>query len=76
MLEGEHDDVLDSLKGRRPVRPRESFGDDDSDTPVRISGVPMHLIQSIHLKRWEVQIVGVAVSVDLCLCQHPLFHVR
>ena len=43
VLEGERDDVLDSLKGVSQMIPSKTFGDDNFDSAEIISGVPIAL---------------------------------
>jgi hypothetical protein len=71
MLEGEHNNISDALERRRSVRSREALCDNNSDTAMDVSSVPMGLLEEFLVKWREAQAILIAILIHFYVHIHP-----
>lgn len=65
MLKGQGNDILDSFKWGRAVWAGESFSNHDPDPAVKITRIPVSLIQNVLMETGETKAILVAVPIDI-----------
>lgn len=66
MLERKSNDMLVPFEWGRAIGARETFCNDNLDSTLRISGIPMFLLQYLRMKWRESKAVLVPISVKIC----------
>lgn len=67
MLKRENNDMLESFERGRAIRARETFCNDNLDSSMGVSGIPMLLLKYFRMKGRESKGVLVSISVKTCL---------
>lgn len=70
VLDGESDNVLHTLKGWIPIWPGKPFRNRDSNSSIRVPGIPGVLIKNFPMKLRETKVVLISVAVDVWNMDH------
>jgi hypothetical protein len=67
MLERKDNDVFDSFERRRAMGTGKTLCENDLNSAVRITSIPVPLFQDVWMEWREAQDVLIAVSIHFCL---------
>lgn len=65
MLERQNDDIFHTLKRRGAVWTSEALTDDDPDSTMRVSSIPIALLQDFTVEYRKAESVLIAISIDM-----------
>lgn len=65
MLKRQNDDIFHTFKGRSAVWTGEALGEDDPDSTVCVTSIPIALLQDLTVEGRKAESVLITISVDV-----------